>query len=107
VRPLQELEMHRKVQLVVSGGIRSGADTAKPGAGRRRGLDRRRGGSRARGQVRTPDGASKPRRWPVCGKSHLHNLEPEDRVALTLEASATAKVPLAGTEWIPGRAASR
>ena len=29
VETLQELEMHRKVQLVVSGGIRSGADTAK------------------------------------------------------------------------------
>ena len=43
----------------------------------------------------------------ACGKSHLHNLEPEDRVALTLGASATAKVPLAGTDGIPGRAASR
>jgi methylamine---glutamate N-methyltransferase subunit C len=29
VRALQELDMHRKVQLVVSGGIRSGADVAK------------------------------------------------------------------------------
>ena len=37
-----------------------------------------------------------------CGKSHLHNLEPEDLVALTLEASAMARVPLAGTAWIPG-----
>ena len=33
----------------------------------------------------------------ACGKSHLHNLEPEDLVALTLEASAMARVPLAGT----------
>jgi len=39
----------------------------------------------------------------ACGKSHLHNLEPEDLVALTLEASAMARVPLAGTTWIPGR----
>ncbi len=29
VRALQELDMHRKVQLVVAGGIRSGADVAK------------------------------------------------------------------------------
>ena len=39
----------------------------------------------------------------ACGKSHLHNLEPEDLVALTLEASAMAQVPLAGTSWIPGK----
>jgi glutamate synthase domain-containing protein 2 len=37
------------------------------------------------------------------GKSHLHNLEPEDLVALTVEAAAMAGVPLAGTSWIPGR----
>jgi hypothetical protein len=30
------------------------------------------------------------------------NLEPEDMVALTIEASAMAGVPLAGTKWIPG-----
>ena len=29
VKALQELGMHRKVQLIVSGGIRSGADVAK------------------------------------------------------------------------------
>ena len=40
----------------------------------------------------------------ACGKSHLHNLEPEDLVALTLEAAAMARVPLAGTDWIPGLA---
>ena len=39
----------------------------------------------------------------ACGKSHLHNLEPEDLVALTLEAAAMAQVPLAGTEWYPGK----
>lgn len=38
----------------------------------------------------------------ACGKSHVHNLEPEDLVALTVEAAAMAQVPLAGTTWIPG-----
>jgi glutamate synthase domain-containing protein 2 len=37
------------------------------------------------------------------GKSHVHNLEPEDLVALTVEAAAMARVPLAGTSWIPGQ----
>jgi hypothetical protein len=36
------------------------------------------------------------------GKSHVHNLEPEDIVALTVEAAAMARVPLVGTDWIPG-----
>ena len=40
---------------------------------------------------------------PSCGKSHVHNLEPEDMVALTMEAAAMAGVPLAGTSWIPGK----
>ena len=39
----------------------------------------------------------------ACGKSHVLNLEPEDMVALTIEAAAMARVPLAGTDWIPGR----
>ena len=39
----------------------------------------------------------------ACGKSHVHNLEPDDLVALTVEAAAMAKVPLAGTSWIPGQ----
>ena len=38
----------------------------------------------------------------ACGKSDVHNLEPEDLVALTIEAAAMARVPLAGTGWIPG-----
>ena len=38
----------------------------------------------------------------ACGKSHLLNLEPEDLVALTIESAAMARVPLAGTNWIPG-----
>src|SRR5207247_2428107 len=71
VDALQELDMHRKVQLIVSGGIRTGADVAKALA-------------------------------RACGKSHVHNLEPEDLVALTVEAAAMARVPLAGTDWIPG-----
>jgi glutamate synthase domain-containing protein 2 len=39
----------------------------------------------------------------ACGKNHLHNLEPEDLVALTMEAAAMAKVPLCGTDWYPGK----
>ncbi len=38
----------------------------------------------------------------ACGKSDVHHLEPEDLVALTVEAAAMARVPLAGTGWIPG-----
>jgi methylamine---glutamate N-methyltransferase subunit C len=39
----------------------------------------------------------------ACGKNDVHHLEPEDMVALTVEAAAMAHVPLAGTSWIPGR----
>ena len=38
----------------------------------------------------------------ACGKSHVTNLDPNDLAALTVEAAAMAKVPLAGTSWIPG-----
>ena len=38
----------------------------------------------------------------ACGHNHVHNLEPEDLCALTIEAAAMARVPLAGTDWIPG-----
>jgi glutamate synthase domain-containing protein 2 len=38
----------------------------------------------------------------ACGKSDVHHLEPDDLVALTVEAAAMARVPLAGTDWIPG-----
>jgi hypothetical protein len=38
----------------------------------------------------------------ACGKTSVHSLEPEDLAALTVEASAMAKVPLAGTDYIPG-----
>lgn len=39
----------------------------------------------------------------ACGKSNVHHLEREDLAALTIEAAAMARVPLAGTSWIPGR----
>ena len=38
----------------------------------------------------------------ACGKQNVHHLEPEDLVALTVEAAAMARLPLAGTNWIPG-----
>ncbi|CAH0179171.1 Glutamate synthase [NADPH] large chain [Arthrobacter sp. Bi83] len=155
VQALQELGLHRKVQLIVSGGIRTGADVAKAMAlgadavaigtaalialgdndpryaaeyaalGSAAGyyddfqdgrdpagittqdpelssrLDPIAGGRRLANYVRvlTMEAQTIAR---ACGKSHLHNLEPEDLVALTIEASAMARVPLAGTSWIPG-----
>jgi methylamine---glutamate N-methyltransferase subunit C len=39
----------------------------------------------------------------ACGKQNVHHLEREDLVALTVEAAAMAGVPLAGTQWVPGR----
>ncbi len=156
VRALQELDMHRKVQLVVSGGIRSGADVAKAMAmgadavsmgsaalialgdqdpaleedyrklgttagayddwheGRdpagitttdpelTKRLDPEKAGRRLRNYlaVMTMELQTLAR---ANGKSHVRNLEPEDLAALTVEAAAMAGVPLAGTNWIPGR----
>ena len=155
VKALKELGQHRKVQLIVSGGIRNGADVAKAIA---LGADAVSIGSAAlvalgdndpeledeyqklgttagayddwhEGQdpagISTQDSKLAERLDPAlggrrlanylkvmtleaqtiaraCGKSHVHNLEPQDLVALTVEAAAMAQVPLAGTNWIPG-----
>jgi glutamate synthase domain-containing protein 2 len=156
VDALQELGMHREVQLVISGGIRTGADVAKALA---LGADAVSIGTgvivamgdnspeldeqyRAIGSaagyyddwqagldpagISTQDDQLAARLDPLvagrrvanylrvltletqtlaraCGKTHVHNLEPEDLVALTVEAAAMARVPLAGTDWIPGQ----
>ncbi|MET1037918.1 MAG: FMN-binding glutamate synthase family protein [Aeromicrobium sp.] len=155
VQALQELGVHREVQLIVSGGIRSGADVAKAMA---LGADAVAIGTaalialgdndpayeddyRAIGSsagyyddfqdgrdptgITTQDPALASRLDPelagrrlanylrvmtmeaqtiarACGKSHLQHLEPEDLVSLTIEAAAMARIPLAGTSWIPG-----
>jgi glutamate synthase domain-containing protein 2 len=156
VEALVEMDMHRKVQLIVSGGIRSGADVAKALAlgadavsigsaalialgdqspeydeeykalGSAAGFwdDYQDGKDPAGITTQDPELSKKldpeigGRRLAnylnvltlelqtlarACGKSHVHNLEPEDMVALTMEAAAMAGVPLAGTNWIPGK----
>ena len=163
---LREIGMTGQVQLVVSGGIRSGADVAKAlalgadavsigvaalvalGCNRDHYRDDRNvrvdveDGYRALGTasghcahchtgrcpvgIATQDPQLETRLEPgraaesvanylraltmevtalarACGKSDVHHLEPEDLVALTVEAAAMAQVPLAGTSWIPGR----
>ncbi len=155
VEALQELGMHRKVQLIVSGGIRSGADVAKALAlgadavsigsaamvalgcnrsvfvedyealGTAPGYCHHCHTGRCPVGITTQDAELEERLQPeqgarwlrnylttmvlelqtlarACGKSHVLNLEPEDLTALTIEAAAMAKVPLAGTDWIPG-----
>jgi glutamate synthase domain-containing protein 2 len=156
VDALQELGVHRKVQLIVSGGIRNGADVAKclalgadavsigtaalialgdndpkweseyQSLGTTAGAyDDWHEGKDPAG-ITTQDPKLAARLDPeiagrklanylsvmtleaqtiarACGKSHLHNLEPEDLIALSVEAAAMARVPLAGTNWIPGK----
>ncbi len=155
VGALQELDMHRKVQLIVSGGIRSGADVAKALAmgadavslgtaalialncnaplyeedyaalGTAPGFCHHCQSGRCPVGIATQEPELEERLHPehaaqrlrnylatlvleaqtlarACGKSHLLNLEPEDMVALTVEAAAMAGIPLAGTNWIPG-----
>jgi glutamate synthase domain-containing protein 2 len=155
VQALQDLGMHRKIQLIVSGGIRNGADVAKVLAlgadavsigtaalmalgdnapnleAQYKALGTTAGAyddwheGRDPAGITTQDPELAARLDPLragrklanflsvltletqtiaraCGKSHVHNLEPEDLVALTVEAAAMARVPLAGTNWIPG-----
>jgi glutamate synthase domain-containing protein 2 len=155
VQALQEMGMERQVQLIVSGGIRGGADMAKALAlgadavsigtaalialgdndpkhdeeyralGSAAGFYDRYADGRDPAGITTQDPELTGRFDPIeggkrlanflrvmtmeaqalaraCGKAHLLHLEPEDLVALTIEAAAMARVPLAGTSWIPG-----
>jgi glutamate synthase domain-containing protein 2 len=38
----------------------------------------------------------------ACGKADIHDLDPDDLRALTIEAAAITRIPLVGTHWVPG-----
>jgi len=38
----------------------------------------------------------------ACGKANIHDLDPDDLRALTMEAAAITGIPLVGTHWVPG-----
>lgn len=38
----------------------------------------------------------------ACGKANIHDLDPDDLRALTIEAAAITGIPLVGTNWVPG-----
>ena len=38
----------------------------------------------------------------ACGKADIHDLDPDDLRALTMEAAAITGIPLVGTHWVPG-----
>ncbi len=38
----------------------------------------------------------------ACGKANVHDLDPDDLRALTIEAAAITGIPLVGTNWVPG-----
>lgn len=38
----------------------------------------------------------------ACGKANVHDLDPDDLRALTIEAAAITRIPLVGTDWVPG-----
>ena len=40
----------------------------------------------------------------ACGKADVHDLDPDDMRALTIEAAAITGIPLVGTNWVPGSA---
>jgi glutamate synthase domain-containing protein 2 len=41
----------------------------------------------------------------ACGKADVHDLDPDDLRALTVESAAITGIPLVGTNWVPGREA--
>ena len=48
---------------------------------------------------RAPATTATPASARACGKSAVHDLEPEDMRAMTIEASAITGIPLVGTNF--------